>query len=164
MTWKHNEDCHAHGGWCEECTAQGLRRRRNAENRWRKEGGGGETVRVRGDITLLAQRRRMWPLSGFRMRCAAVLTNKLPDNVGGGCASSLSLQATKPRANASLSILLPRERGAAPSLQRGWFSSSSQHGRRCQSNLSAVSPSGFAFRDFRVGHYNQTGWCTGWVF
>lgn len=45
---------------------------------------------------------------------AAVLTQQPLGGVGGGCASSLSLQATKPRGNASLSIFLPRERWAAP--------------------------------------------------
>lgn len=92
---------------------------RNALRRGWDEGGmqriaeerreeGGETVRLRGDITLLAQRRRMRPLSGFRMRCAAVLTHELPDDVGGGCASSLPLQATEPRGNASLKYTLAK--------------------------------------------------------
>lgn len=46
MTWKQNEVCHAHGGWCEECTEQRLRRRRNAKkkkkNCLRKEGARGK--------------------------------------------------------------------------------------------------------------------------
>lgn len=41
-----------------------------------------------------------------------MLTHTPLGGVGGGCASHLSLQATKPRGNASLSIFSPQERSA----------------------------------------------------
>lgn len=74
MTWKHNEDCHAHGGWCEECTAQGLRRRRNAENCLRK---GGRQWKGGGGINTLTERWHNFARSaqedvtdsGVRLRC-----------------------------------------------------------------------------------------------
>lgn len=110
-----------------------------------KEGRGGEKIR----INTLTERWHNFASSaqedvtgsGAGLWSAAVLTHKPLGDVGGGCASHLSLQATKPGGNASLSIFLPRERWTVSTL-RVWYFSSSQQCRSCQGNLSSLSPSG----------------------
>lgn len=84
------------------------------------------------------------------MWSAAVLTHKPLGGVGGGCASHLSPQATKPRGNASLSIFLAKGKmGCYPHKSLVLFQLPARLELSEKSEL--IVTLWVAFREFRLG-------------
>lgn len=95
--------------------------------------------------------------SGAKMQSAAVLTHKLLGVWRVAVLHICRFRLQKPRGNASLRILLPRERWAV-SPPRVWFFSSSQRGLELSRKSELIITPGAAFSEFGLGLKTVTTW------